>query len=122
MKLKNLIKAIKQMDEKKNRYQNFSSISIKQKNERLGAKNKPMFLKVGNGNQIIDIENSGNGNSEYNNDSEDFRPIKLQEEEIQHLESRAGAMKNIESMIKETAHVFQRLGNIVKMQEVMIDR
>lgn len=122
MKLKKLIKAIKQMDEKKNRYQNFSSISIKQKNERLGAKNKPMFLKVGNGNQIIDIENSGNGNSENNNDSEDFRPIKLQEEEIQHLESRAGAMKNIESMIKETAHVFQRLGNIVKMQEVMIDR
>ncbi len=31
-------------------------------------------------------------------------------------------MKNIEKMIGEVAGIFQRLGNIVQMQDVMIDR
>lgn len=107
------------MEEKKQKFQKYPSISLN-KNEKWG-KNKPMFLKVDNDNHIIDLENRNN-NIPANTNSEDFQPLKVQEEEIKHLETRAGAMKNIESMIKETAHVFQRLGNIVKMQEIMIDR
>lgn len=112
------------MEEKKQKYQKYPSISNNKK-EKYG-KNKPMFLKVENSNQIIDLENKPNGINTESNESlnnNDFRLVKLQEEEeTSHLQTRAGAMKNIESMIKETAHVFQRLGNIVKMQEVMIDR
>lgn len=109
------------MEEKKQKFQKYPSISSN-KNERWG-KNKPMFLKVDNNdNHIIDLENRNNNNISSNNNSDDFQPLKVQEEEVKHLETRAGAMKNIESMIKETAHVFQRLGNIVKMQEIMIDR
>ena len=108
------------MEDKKQKYEKYST--IKKGN---WAKNKAMFLKVDNSaSQIIDLENKTNGistsNESTNND--DFRPVNLQEEEVTILQSRAGTMKNIESMIKETAHVFQRLGNIVKMQEVMIDR
>ena len=111
------------MEDKKQKYQKYPSVSNNKK-EKWG-KNKPMFLRVDNNNsQIIDLENRNNGStiSNESTNNEDFRPVKLVEEEINPLQTRAGAMKNIESMIKETAHVFQRLGNIVKMQEVMIDR
>jgi len=111
------------LEEKKQKYQKYPSIS-QSKKEKWG-KNKPMFLKVdSDDSQIIDLENKTNGSTTSNEstNNDDFRPVKLQEEEINHLQSRAGAMKNIESMIKDTANVFQRMGNIVKMQEIMIDR
>lgn len=106
------------MEEKKQKYQKYST--IKKGN---WGKNKAMFLKVDNNeSQIIDLENRTNGSTSTESNGDDFRSVNVQEEESNILQSRAGAMKNIESMIKETAHVFQRLGNIVKMQEVMIDR
>jgi t-SNARE complex subunit (syntaxin) len=37
-------------------------------------------------------------------------------------EQRIDSMKNIEKMIGEIGSIFQRLGNIVQMHEVMIDR
>lgn len=110
------------MEEKKQKYQKYSSISTAKRGNY--GKNKPMFLKIDNESQVLDIENHTNGSTTSNEstNNDDFRPVNIQEEEVNIIQTRAGTMKNIESMIKETAQVFQRLGNIVKMQEVMIDR
>jgi t-SNARE complex subunit (syntaxin) len=40
----------------------------------------------------------------------------------QPQENRIESMRNIEKMIGEIGSIFQRLGNIVQMHEVMIDR
>lgn len=68
-------------------------------------KNVPLFLENRNKD---DIENGSGGNN-----------ILMEENVIQ---KRYSSMQSIEGLLKEVGSSFQRLGNIVKMHEVMIDR
>jgi syntaxin 5 len=45
-----------------------------------------------------------------------------QEQESEHLQSRTESMRKIETILNEVATIFTRLGTIVKMHEVLIER
>eukprot|EP01017_Pseudomicrothorax_dubius_P044882 TRINITY_DN764_c0_g1_i9.p1 TRINITY_DN764_c0_g1~~TRINITY_DN764_c0_g1_i9.p1 ORF type:complete len:287 (+),score=44.97 TRINITY_DN764_c0_g1_i9:164-1024(+) len=76
------------------------------------AKGGPRFLSRGmEANRNGDLEGNGGG------------ALEVQEyDERKHLTRRADAMKNLERMMGEVATIFHRLGTIVQMHEVMIDR
>ena len=42
--------------------------------------------------------------------------------EHEYLKSRSESIRNIEKMLNDVAGIFQRISQLVQMQEVMIDR
>lgn len=68
------------------------------------------------------IYNRGTLDLEGNNDSSNTTAVSQEFHERKSMTKRADMMKNIETMLNEVGTIFQRLGTMVKMHEVMIDR
>lgn len=114
---------IRKTEEKRN---NLTISSIQQskilthnKDERGKNRKNLLFLSK---NQEENGEKNSNENDEES--QEDGHLLSRMDEKINktYFQSRMESMKNIEKMLHEVSGIFQRLGAMVKMHEVMIDR
>jgi syntaxin 5 len=117
---------IRMNEQKKSRLAATSSSGHANKHDDVKTKSRiPRFkaesVKHGGGagrnGAAMDLEQHGRGDAES-----DGGFVAQEYHERKQIEHRADLMKNIEKMMNEVATIFTRLGTMVKMHEVMIDR
>eukprot|EP01016_Furgasonia_blochmanni_P036775 TRINITY_DN4241_c0_g1_i1.p1 TRINITY_DN4241_c0_g1~~TRINITY_DN4241_c0_g1_i1.p1 ORF type:complete len:204 (-),score=43.18 TRINITY_DN4241_c0_g1_i1:293-904(-) len=110
---------IKNTEEKKSKFNGFTGGSLEVSNK-AGRTGKALFLKKKVKDHDDDFE-KGDKVTKRALGNDEVAALE-QEQESEHLSSRVESMKKIESILNEVATIFTRLGTIVKMHEVLIER